>query len=150
MKILLNVLSKIKSVSKPTQKFLVAIAKSMIGTMGKKNMGNMARYSDLDEHTFARQMVKKVDFPEINCELIQSQITDQTVLIVAQDTTITLKSGKKTEGVGLIWNSSASHPDKGLEIDAISIVAVGQKNIGYPLQYCEQFYIPIWDFIHQK
>ena len=88
----------------------------------------------ITEHTFARQMTKVFDFIGLNTALISSSKFDGEVLIAAQDSSFIPKSGKSTNGLGYFWNGSAGKAEKGLKLDVISVVKVGNdKNEGYAL-----------------
>lgn len=133
MEILKQTLNKIKSVSKPSKKFLVVLIYGLIGVAGKRTFRNLSRYMVLDEHTFSRQMAKKLDFVEINVEMIKAQKNNQNVLIGAQDTSFASKSGKLTDGLDFFWNGCTGKAEKGLEIDVIAAIKIDGKKDGYTI-----------------
>lgn len=70
MKILIYALDKIKSIGKNKKSFLIQLIQGLIGATDKRTFRNMSRYTEIEEHTFSRQMTKDVDFPAINAEMI--------------------------------------------------------------------------------
>ena len=133
MTILEQALSKINSIHKKQYDFFLLLIQGLIGIAGKRTFRNLARYMEITEHTFARQMTKVFDFIGLNSELIKASKNDNDVLIAAHDSTFVSKSGKKTPGLDFFWNGSASRPEKGLEVDVIAIVKVNNKKEGYAL-----------------
>ncbi len=133
MKILEQVFSKINFINKKQRDFFIILIQGLIGIAGKRTFRNLARYMQLTEHTFARQMTKALDFVGINTEIIKASISKNETLIAAQDSTFVPKSGKATHGLDYFWNGSASKAEKGLEIDVIAVVKVGDKKAGYTI-----------------
>jgi hypothetical protein len=128
MAILEQVLNKIKPLHKKQREFLVLLIGGLIGIAGKRTFRNLARYINLEEHTFLRQMKKTLNFVSINLELIKASVVGSgEVLIAAQDASFISKAGKKTNGLGYFWNGCAGKPEKGLELDVIAIVRVEEK-----------------------
>lgn len=132
MEILEQALNKIKSINKKQRDFFVILIQGLIGVAGKRTFRNLARYMEITEHTFARQMSKMFDFVGLNAELIKASKLNDEILIAAQDASFIAKSGKKTHGLDMFWNGCASKAEKGLEIDVIAVVKVG-KNESYSL-----------------
>ena len=58
MKILEQALNKIKSINKKQKDFFIILIQGLIGIAGKRTFRNLARYMQIDEHTFSRQMAK--------------------------------------------------------------------------------------------
>jgi hypothetical protein len=134
MKILEQALNKINSIHKKQKDFLATMVYAMIGSSGKKNMRNLARYAKITEHTFARQMAKTFDFIRLNFEMIKSYATKSALLMAVQDTSFASKSGKHSSGLGWFWNGCAGKVEKGQEVDVISIVKVcKEKNEAFTL-----------------
>jgi hypothetical protein len=165
MEIVNRILNKI-NLSKPKNNFLKLLIPAMIGSIGKRTFRNMARYVDIEEHRFARQMDKDIDFPNINLEIIRECKKPDDVVIIAQDSTFIAKAGKKTFGIGCYWNGTAGRVEKGLEVDLVAAVVMQEgrptfalstkqfaeaetdqkpvddaqsSKINFFLQYCEQF-----------
>lgn len=133
MKILEQSLSKIKSINKKQRDFFVVLVQGLIGAAGKRTFRNLARYMQITEHTFSRQMAKAFDFMSLNTEIIKTARAENDVWIGAQDASFIKKSGKKTFGLDYFWNGSAGKAEKGLEIDVIAAVKVGTKKEGYTI-----------------
>lgn len=132
MNILEKVLNKIK-LNKATKKFLLILIEGMIGITGKRTFRNLARYMGKDEHTFARQMEKDINFAELNTEMIKETKGKDEVMIGAQDASFASKSGNLTYGLGPFWNGCEGRVEKGLEIDLIAVVKIGEKKEAYAL-----------------
>lgn len=124
MKILKHALDKIKSIGKNKKNFLIQLIQGLIGVTDKRTFRNMSRYTEIEEHTFSRQMAKSVDFSAINTEMIEATKGEDEILIAAHDTSFISKSGKATHGLGFFWNGSESKIEKGLEIDVIAVVKI--------------------------
>ena len=114
MQILEQALNKIKS-NKSQRKFFMALIQGLIGIAGKRNFRNLARYMQLEEHTFSRQMTKIFDFVGINIALINMAFDTNDILIAAQDASFIAKSGRHTHGLSYFWNGSRSKAEKGLD-----------------------------------
>jgi hypothetical protein len=128
MEILKQALDKIKSINKKQRDFFVILIQGLIGIAGRKTFRNLARYMQLEEHTFARQMSKAFDFLGLNTELIKiAKQDDNEVSIGVQDASFIPKAGKDTHGLDHYWNGCAGKAEKGLEIDAIGIVKIGKN-----------------------
>ncbi len=134
MAILKQALNKINCINKSQYTFFVTLIKGLIGSTGKKTFRNLARYANLTEHTFARQMTKASNFIALNIEMIKSSKNDDDVLIAAQDASFIKKAGKHTAGLDTFWNGCASKAEKGLEIDVIAVIkCTEEKKEGYTL-----------------
>jgi hypothetical protein len=134
MKILEQALNKINPIGKKQKDFFIILIKGLIGSVGKKTFRNLARYMQIAEHTFARQMIKTFDFIGLNAEMIKASKGDDDILIAAQDSSFIPKSGKSTHGIDYFWNGCAGKSEKGLELDLISVVKLGSdKKEGYTL-----------------
>jgi hypothetical protein len=135
MEILKQALNKIKSINKKQYDFFIILIYGLIGIAGKRTFRNLARYMQITEHTFARQMSKAFDFIGLNVELIKALGEEEgEEKIAVQDATFIPKSGDATHGIDLFWNGCAGKPEKGLELDVIGIVKIGKnKKEGYAL-----------------
>jgi hypothetical protein len=128
MEILKQALNKIKSINKKQRDFFVLLIQGIIGITGKRNFRNLARYMQITEHTFSRQMSKAFDFIGLNTELIKaSKQNDNEILIAAQDATFVPKSGDATHGIDYYWSGCAGKVKKGLEIDVIGAVKIREN-----------------------
>lgn len=127
MKILEQALDKINHIHKKQKDFLKIAIHALIGSAGKKNMRNLSRYAQITEHTFARQMKKVFDFVGLNLKMINGYKTNSDLFIAAQDTSFIPKVGQKTNGLDYFWNGCAGKAQKGLELDVIAVVKIGQE-----------------------
>lgn len=134
MTILEQALSKINILNKNQKDFFIIFIQSLIGSVGKKTSRNLARFAEIAEHTFGRQMAKLFDFIGLNASMIKATIAVGDTLIAAQDTTFIPKSGKSTFGLSVFWNACKGKAEKGLELDAIVIVKLnGEKREAFTL-----------------
>lgn len=134
MTILEQALDKINTIKKPQKEFFKILIQGLIGIAGRRTFRNLARYLQIDEHTFSRHMKKAFDFIGLNAELIKANKEDGDILIAAQDASFISKSGKSTEGLDYFWNGCAGKAEKGLELDAIAIVKInGYKKDGFTI-----------------
>jgi len=134
MKILEQALNKINSINKKQKDFFVILVQGLIGIAGKRTFRNLARYMQIAEHTFSRQMAKALDFIGLNTEMIKATRNEGDVLIGAHDASFVPKSGKDTYGLDYYWNGCAGKSEKGLEIDVIAVVKINkEKKEGYTL-----------------
>lgn len=133
MTILAEALNQIKLINKNQRIFFITLIQGLIGIAGKRTFRNLARYMEITEHTFSRQMKKAFDFIGLNMALIKELNKDNDELIAVQDSTFIRKSGKTTYGLGFVWNGSASKTEKGLEVDVIAVVDVTNKNNAYTI-----------------
>lgn len=128
MKILEQAFSKINPIHKKQKDFFIFLVQGLIGSAGKKTFRNLARYMQLTEHTFLRQMSKTFDFIGLNTALIQESKNDDEVLIAAQDSSFIPKSGKATHGLDYFWNGCAGKAEKGLEVDVIAVIKINNSS----------------------
>jgi hypothetical protein len=132
MKILSETLKKIK-LNKAKRTFFEILIGGLLGTMGKKNFRNLSRYTEIDEHTFGRQMAKSFDFIGLNTELIKEAFDGSKMTVASQDSTFVPKSGKKTNGLGYCWNGTQGNVEKGLELDVIAITKVEENRSAFTI-----------------
>ena len=134
MKILIEALNKINVLNKNQYDFFILLIQGFIGVAGKRTFKNLARYMELTQHTFLRQMTKAFDFIGLNTEMLKTSKKNDEILIAAQDASFIKKSGKSTHGLGFFWNGCAGKAEKGLELDEIAVIKInGYKNEGYHL-----------------
>lgn len=133
MQILKQAFSKIKKVHKKQQDFFMILIQGLIEIAGKRNFRNLARYIQMAEHTFTRQMAKTFNFIELNTQLISELKKDGDILIGAQDGSFIPKSGKKTYGKDFFWNGCNGRAENGLEITVIAVVKVNGKKDGFTI-----------------
>ena len=134
MKILEQALNKINPMHKKQRDFFMILIQGLIGIAGKRTFRNLARYMQMTEHTFMRQMEKFFDFVGLNTEMLKASKNDDEVLIAAHDASFIPKSGKSTYGLDFHWNGCASKAEKGLELDVIAAIKINDyKKEGYTI-----------------
>jgi hypothetical protein len=133
MEILKQALNKINSINKKQRDFVAILVQGLIGVAGKRTFRNLARYMQITEHTFARQMAKTLDFIGLNTEIIKASKNNNDIFIAAQDSSFISKSGKSTHGLDYFWNGSAGKAEKGLEMDVIAVIKIGEKKEAYTI-----------------
>jgi hypothetical protein len=133
MQILEQALNKINPIHKKQKDFIKILVSGLIGSAGKKTFRNIARYAEITEHTIARQMSKAFDFIGLNSELIKASMAENDEVIAAQDTSFVSKSGKFTFGMDWFFNGSSGKAEKGLELDVIVAIKIGDKKEGFAL-----------------
>lgn len=99
---------------------------------GRANFTNLSRYSDLNEKTYRRHYAQPLPFTALHQHLIAQGSSSNHERIAAIDCTFLPKSGKKTEGLGLFYNSSHGKTERGLEWSVLSVVDLNQ-NTAYTL-----------------
>lgn len=131
-----SLLGKMNGVSKPQQEFLVTMWLTILLLRGKVNFLNLSRYSELNEKTYRRQFQQSFDFTSFNQQLIAEAIPSSHEQIGVMDCSYLPKSGKKTYGLDMFYDSSHNQPAKGLEISNMAVVDVTTRT-GYTLS-CRQ------------
>ena len=72
MKILIEALNKINVLNKNQYDFFILLIQGFIGIAGKRTFKNLARYMEITQHTFLRQMAKIFDFMGLNTEMLKA------------------------------------------------------------------------------
>jgi hypothetical protein len=127
MEFLELLLSKMNDLDKARNKFLIALFTTILVLRGKMNFRNMSRYSDYHEKTFSRNFRKHFDFSKFNSILIDVAMEADHVCIAGIDCSFIPKSGDKTYGKEIFWDSSSNRPKKGLEVSNLSVIDVETK-----------------------
>ena len=116
----------------PQKKFILTLFSTLLVSCGRANFINLSRYSQINERTYRRQYQRSFNFIQFNQKLIEQAIDSKSEVILAVDCSFIAKSGKRTYGIDYFYNGSASRAEKGLEISAMAVVDVNQKQ-GYSL-----------------
>jgi len=119
-----NLLDKMSEVSQPQRKFMVTLWLTILLLRGKVNFLNLSRYSELNEKTYRRHFQQSFDFTTFNQHLITEAIPSNHEQIGVMDGSYLPKSGKKTYGLDMFYDSSHNHPAKGLELSNLAVVDV--------------------------
>lgn len=109
-----NILSKIQTLDKWQQKFIIHLFWLILTLRGRVNFEQLGRYSHYNESTFRNNFDKFFDFLSFNQELIKMVCGKE--LAIAFDPSFISKSGKHTPGLGYFWSGCAGRSKKGLEI----------------------------------
>jgi hypothetical protein len=131
-----NLLDKMSEVSQPQRKFMVTLWLTILLLRGKVNFLNLSRYSELNEKTYRRHFQQSFDFTTFNQHLISEAVPSSHEQIGVMDGSYLPKSGKKTYGLDMFYDSSHNHPAKGLELSNLAVVDVTTGS-GYTLS-CRQ------------
>jgi len=116
----------------PQKKFILTLCSTLLVSCGRATFVNLSRYSQISERTYRRQYQRSFNFIQFNQKLIEQAIESESEVILAVDCSFIPKSGKQTYGIDYFYNGSASRTEKGLEISAMAVIDVNQKQ-GYSL-----------------
>lgn len=122
MKTVKRILSKMSSISKPQQKFLLIAFSTIVILRGRMNFRNMSRYSNINEKSFSRNFRKAFDFTFFNHQLISETIPKTNRKMAAIDASYVPKSGKHSYGIDSFWSGVAGRSKKGQEISSLAII----------------------------
>jgi hypothetical protein len=128
------ILAKKLLLSKPQQKFLYTLFQTMLTIPCRTNFLSLSRYSSLSEKTFRRWFSRGIELLPLNIELLHSSFKkiNQRQWIIAIDSVILEKSGKKTYGLCKLWSSTAKSVIKGMEFHCISLINIAAQT-AFPL-----------------
>jgi hypothetical protein len=115
------------NISKPRRGFLLTLFTTILVTRGKINFRNLARYSELCEHTYSRNFAKPFDFVSFNRRLIDETFGEESERILAFDPSFIPKAGQHTFGRDFFWNGCANRAQKGLEIASLAVVDIAKN-----------------------
>jgi hypothetical protein len=107
------------------RKFLLHLFPLWLGMEGRHNFINMARYGDFVESTYRNNFAKRINFLEINLQLVQDNLSQDRAL--AFDPSFLPKSGKCTDGVDRFWSGCAGQAKRGLEFSGLAAVDLEDK-----------------------
>lgn len=120
-----TILGEMPKVSKPQRTFISELFNIMFCITGKYNFSNLSRYSSYCDRTFRRWYSVAFDFVFFNALLISQLPLGK--FIIAIDTSVIGKSGKKTYGKGKFWSTILNKPVNGIEVSSISLIHLGLK-----------------------
>lgn len=130
--IIQSLLISMGDLTHPQKKFILTLFSTLVISCGRATFINLSRYSQINERTYRRQYQRSFNFIQFNQKLIEQAIKSESEVILAVDCSFIPKSGKRTYGIDYFYNGSASRAEKGLEISAMAVVDVNQKQ-GYSL-----------------
>lgn len=120
----LRVCGRMHGVNRAQAKFLSGLLGVLTCFVGKATYRNLSRFSRYHEKTYSRWASKCFDFLSLNTNLLASELGTNRELIGVTDASFLKKSGKRTEGLGMFWNSCVSKAERGLEVSALGMVDV--------------------------
>jgi hypothetical protein len=100
----------------------------MLMLPGHVTFRNLSRYSPYHEKTFARWFARDFDFVSLNRAAIVEVVMPRHEHVLAFDPSFVPKSGKRTHGLDVFWNSAHNRTEKGLEIATLAWVDVTQNS----------------------
>ena len=123
----------------PQKKFILTLFSTLLISCGRATFVNLSRYSQINERTYRRQYQRSFNFIQFNQKLIEQAVKSESEVILAVDCSFIPKSGKRTYGIDYFYNGSASRAEKGLEVSAMAVVDVNQKQ-GYRLSQSRKIF----------
>lgn len=130
--VLKTALDAMSSVSKPQKTFITLLLSTLVAFQGKATFRNLSRYSNASEKRFSRWYRRSFDFVMLNWLTLSGILSSTNEWIAALDASFVSKSGEKTEGLGMFYNSCAGRAERGLEISLLSLVNLS-SNTAYTL-----------------
>jgi hypothetical protein len=129
--LIINTLSKISSVSKWRQSFLLETFTLFLSIKGRINFLQLQRYGKYTEQRYRQQFEQSFDFLSFNKELVTGHGSGN--YIIAIDPSFISKAGKKTPGLGYFWSGQAGQVKRGLEITGIAAIDI-DNHTGFHLE----------------
>jgi hypothetical protein len=129
--LIINTLSKISSVSKWRQSFLLETFTLFLSIKGRINFLQLQRYGKYTEQRYRQQFEQSFDFLSFNKELVRGHGSGN--YIIAIDPSFISKAGKKTPGLGYFWSGQAGQVKRGLEITGIAAIDI-DNHTGFHLE----------------
>ena len=117
-----TIIEKISGISLPQRKFIKHILLLFMGMRGRYNFLNMARYGEYSEQSYRNNFNERIDFLELNVELIKESCSKN--LVIAFDPSYIPKSGKHTDHLGYFWSGISGKALKGLEIGGLAAIDI--------------------------
>ena len=130
--IIQSLLMSMGNLTHPQKKFILTLFSTLLVSCGRATFTNLSRYSQINERTYRRQYQRSFNFIQFNQKLIEQAVKSESEVILAVDCSFIPKSGKRTYGIDYFYNGSASRAEKGLEVSAMAVIDVNQKQ-GYSL-----------------
>lgn len=115
------------SITKPQQRFLVALFEVLFAHQGRANFTNLARYSHLHEQTFRRHFARCFHWLFFNLVLLRLRTHPAETVIGVFDTSFLPKSGKHTYGLDKFFSHAAKAIRTGLEVSLLGVIATESR-----------------------
>ncbi len=129
--LIINTLSKISTVNKWRQTFLLETFTLFLSIKGRINFLQLERYGKYTEQRYRQQFEKTFDFLSFNKELVTEHGSGH--YIIAIDPSFISKAGKKTPGIGYFWSGCAGAVKRGLEITGLAAIDI-DNHTGFHLE----------------
>ena len=126
---------------KTTLKNLTIIVSAMLCMTGNKTMLNISRWSTISYKTIERFYNSVIPWLDMNIILIILKLKNKPDIILAGDETTVIKSGKKTFGIDLFFNSIYQKPLKSLCFAGLSLIDTDSKK-SYSLLMSQLVFTP--------
>lgn len=114
-------------IGKPQRAFLQELFRVVFARQGRVTFTNLARFSELHEHTFRRHFERAFDWVAFNLVLLRLRAHPDEPIIGVFDTSFLPKSGKKTYGLDKFFSSAAKAVRTGLEVSLLGVIAVNSR-----------------------
>lgn len=129
--LIINTLSKISTINKWRQTFLLEAFTLFLSIKGRINFLQLERYGKYTEQRYRQQFEKTFDFLSFNKELVTEHGSGHYVIAI--DPSFINKAGKKTPGIGYFWSGCAGAVKKGLEITGLAAIDI-DNHTGFHLE----------------
>jgi Transposase DDE domain len=129
--LIINTLSKISTISKWRQTFLIETFTLFLSIKGRINFLQLERYGKYTEQRYRQQFEKAFDCLSFNKELVMANGSGH--YIIAIDPSYISKAGKKTPGIGYFWSGCAGQVKRGLEITGLAAIDI-DNHTGFHLE----------------
>jgi len=129
--LIINTLSKISTVNKWRQTFLLEAFTLFLSIKGRINFLQLERYGKYTEQRYRQQFEKEFDFLSFNKELVTEHGSGHYVIAI--DPSFINKAGKKTPGIGYFWSGCAGSVKRGLEITGLAAIDI-DNHTGFHLE----------------
>jgi hypothetical protein len=129
--LIISTLSKIATISKWRQTFLLETFTLFLSIKGRINFLQLERHGKYTEQRYRQQFEKTFDFLSFNKELVKANGSGHYVIAV--DPSFINKAGKKTPGIGYFWSGCAGQAKRGLEITGLAAIDI-DNHTGFHLE----------------
>jgi hypothetical protein len=129
--LIINTLSKILTVNKWRQTFLLETFTLFLSIKGRINFLQLERYGKYTEQRYRQQFEMTFDFLSFNKELVTEHGSGH--FVIAVDPSFINKAGKKTPGIGYFWSGCAGAVKRGLEITGLAAIDI-DNHTGFHLE----------------
>ncbi|MFA6249762.1 MAG: transposase [Mucilaginibacter sp.] len=129
--LIINTLSKISTINKWRQAFLLETFTLFLSIKGRINFLQLERYGKYTEQRYRQQFGQTFDFLSFNKELVTEHGSGHYVIAI--DPSFINKAGKKTPGIGYFWSGCAGAVKRGLEITGLAAIDI-DNHTGFHLE----------------